>query len=147
MLAKRTDLDNPECVKSYIARQDGWSNAYKECMVNAYVHYARMYNISWEKPIYKRSLRLPNVPSTEQVNKIIVKSGRKYSLVFSLLRDTGLRPIELHRLTLRNLDLERGLVYPSSAKGGRPRVLKLKTATLAMLKEYITKNNFLILEL
>jgi integrase len=142
MLSKHANLDNPETVKNCIARQDGWSNAYKEAMVNAYVHYVRMYNLHWEKPVYKRSMRLPNVPSTEQINKIIAKSGRKYSMVFSILRDTGLRPIELHRLTLRDIDLERGLIYPNSTKGGRPRVLKLKTATLAMLKEYIAKNNF-----
>jgi len=132
MLAKHIDLDNPESVKSYIARQDGWSNAYKECVVNAYIHYVRMFGLSWIIPKYKRSLRLPNVPTTEQLNKIIAKSGRKYSLVFSILRDAGLRPIELHRLTSMNIDFERGLIYPNSAKGGRPRVLKLKTATLAM---------------
>ena len=50
MLAKRTDLDNPEGVKSYIANQETWSNAYKECVVNAYVHYVRMYALCWEKP-------------------------------------------------------------------------------------------------
>ena len=116
MLAKHTDLDNPERVKSYIPRQDGWSNACNESVVIAYVHYVRMYNLCWEKRVYKRSMRLPSVPTTEQINKIITKSGRKYSLVFSILRDTELGPVELHRLTLRNIEFERGLIYPNSAK-------------------------------
>jgi hypothetical protein len=72
------------------------SNAYKEAIVNAYIHYAEFYGLEWKKPIYKRSERLSNVPSTEQVNKIIANSGRKYSMIFSILRDTGLRPVELH---------------------------------------------------
>ncbi len=140
MLVKHANLDKPESVKSFIAGQECWSNAYKEGIVNAYTHYVREYSLSWEKPVYKRSQRLPNVPTTEQVNKIIAHAGRKYALVFSILRDTGLRPIELHRLTLRNMDLEKGIIYPETAKGGSPRALKLKPSTLAMLKEYIVKS-------
>jgi len=79
---------------------------YKESMVNAYTHYVKNYGLVWIKPVYKRSQRLPSVPSTEQVNKIIAHAGRKYALVFSILPDTGLRPIELDRPTLKNIDLE-----------------------------------------
>ncbi|MCJ7613676.1 tyrosine-type recombinase/integrase [Candidatus Bathyarchaeota archaeon] len=142
LLAKYIDLDDPGSVKRFIAGQDGWSNAYKEGVVNAYVHYVRFYGLDWTKPKYKRSERLPNVPSSDQVNTIIAHSGRKYSMIFSVLRDTGLRPVELHRLTMKNIDLEKGIIYPESAKGGRARSLKLKTETLAMLKEYISRNNF-----
>ena len=85
---------------------------------------------------------MPSVPTTEQVNKIIAHAGRKYAMVFSILRDTGLRPVELYRLALRNIDLEKGIVYPETAKGGSARALKLKPSTLAMLKEYVVKGNF-----
>jgi len=142
MLSKNTNLDNPENVKVFIANQTEWGNAYKESCVNAYIHYVRKYGLSWEKPVYKRSQRLPNVPTTDQVNKIIAHSGRKYSMIFSILRDTGLRPVELQRLTLKDIDLNKGIFYPETAKGGTARALKLKKATLAMLKEYIARNNF-----
>jgi len=142
-LAKRVgDLDNPDVVKGFISAQRGWGNAYKETMVNAYNHFVNAFDLSWKKPIYKRSERLPTVPSTEQVNMIIAHAGRKYALIFSFLRDTGLRPIELHRLTLRNLDLEKGLVYPVTAKSGSARVLRLKASTLSMLKEYVSRSEF-----
>ena len=140
-LEKRIDVDNPEAVKEFIAQMEV-SSTYKESMVNAYVHYVRVNGLTWVKPIYKRSERLPNVPSTEQVNKIISGSGKKYSMIFSILRDTGLRPIELHRLTLREIDLEKGVVYPETAKSGSPRALKLKSSTLAMLKQYLAKKDF-----
>jgi integrase len=139
-LEQNTDINNPQTVRGYIARMNV-SNAYKEAMVNAYIHYVEFYGLEWKKPIYKRSERLPNVPSTEQVNKIIANSGRKNSMIFSILRDTGLRPVELHRLTIRNINLEHGIIYPETAKGGSARALELKHSTLAMLKEYIAKKD------
>jgi len=45
LLAKNTNLDNPESVKRFIANQEGWSNCYKEGVVNAYVHYVRFYGL------------------------------------------------------------------------------------------------------
>lgn len=62
-------------------------------------------------------------------------------MIFSILRDTGLRPIELHRLTLKGINLERGIIYPETAKNGSARSLELKPATLAMLKDYISIKN------
>jgi integrase len=136
-----TDINKPQTVNGYIARMDV-SNAYKEGLVNAYGHYVEYNNLQWERPIYKRAERLPNVPTTEQANKIISNSGKKYSMIFSILRDTGLRPIELHRTTQTNIDLDKGIIYPSTAKGGSARALKLKSSTLAMFKDYILQNNF-----
>jgi integrase len=94
-----------------------------------------MFGLHWDKPIYKRAERFPNIPSSESINMIIAHSSRKYATVFSVLRDTGLRPIELERLTSKNIDYDRDLIYPESAKGGRARMLKLQSSTLAMLKE------------
>jgi integrase/recombinase XerD len=142
LLSKQVDLDDPESVTRFLAEYQSWSNGFKENVVNAYGHYVRFYGLSWKKPKYKRSERLPFVPTTEQVNKLIAHSSRKYALIYSILRDTGLRPVELHRLTLRNIDLDAGIVYPESAKSGRGRRLKLKTPTLAMLREYVTKYGF-----
>jgi integrase len=85
---------------------------------------------------------LPNVPTTEQVNTIIPTFTRKYTTIFSILRDTGLRPVELHRLRLKSINLENGAIAPKTAKNGAARILKLPDPTLAMLKEYLSKYNF-----
>lgn len=53
-----------------------------------------------------------------------------------------MRPIELHHLILKDIDLERGSITVASAKDGNPRVLQLKTTTLAMLKEYVAEYDF-----
>jgi integrase len=84
---------------------------------------------------------LPNVPTTEQVNTIISAFKKKYATIFSILRDTGLRPVELHRLILKNIDLENGTIHPQTAKNGSARILKLPPPTLAMLKEFVSRIN------
>jgi integrase/recombinase XerD len=142
LLGRSVSLDNPESVNRFLANKQNWKNSFKQTVVNAYLHYVRYYGLSWKKPKFRRSARLPYVPTSEQVEKLIAHSNRKYAMIYSILRDTGLRPIELHRLTLSNIDLENGIIYPESAKGGHARALTLKVSTLAMLKEFVRKNNF-----
>ena len=142
LLSKSVDLDSPESVTRYLTNKKEWKNSFKETCVNTYLHYVRFYGLEWNKPKFRRSERLPYVPSSEQVNKLIAHSSRKYAMIYSILRDTGLRPIELHKLTIRKIDLDAGIIYPETAKNGRARALKLKTETLAMLKEYASKHDF-----
>ncbi len=58
------------------------------------------------------------------------------------MRDTGIRPVEASNLTPANMDLERGTLSIFTAKHGKPRVVRVKPSTLAMLKEYMQKHNF-----
>jgi len=67
------------------------------------------------------------------VNTIIPTFTRKYTTIFSILRDTGLRPVELHKLRLKNINLENGTITPKTAKNGAARILKLPDPTLVML--------------
>ena len=139
-LAKNTELSTPEIVRTYIINHTS-SAANKEALANTYDHYVKFYNLKWQKPFFHREERFPNVPTTEQVNTIIAAFKKKYATIFSILRDTGLRPCELHRLTLKLIDLENGTITPQSAKNGAPRILRLTTPTLAMLKEYVARIN------
>jgi integrase len=142
MLAKHVSLDVPDAVKAFIATRNTWSNAFKESVSKSYDQYVRMNGLSWNRPFYAYSKKLPYIATTEQLNKIISNCRKKYALILSILRDTGLRPIELHRLTLKEIDLEKGNITAYSAKNGNPRLLKLKLSTLAMLKEYVAENDF-----
>ncbi len=44
-------------------------------------------------------------------------------------------------LTLKDIDLNNGVVYPQTAKHGSARVLKLKNTTLNMLNRYLATRN------
>jgi integrase len=136
VLSRIADLSCPESVRLVIAMKQ-CSVAYKEALVFAYCHYVRVNGLSWNPPCYRRVRGLPYIASPEQINKIISRASRKYAVVFSVLRDTGLRPVELYSLTLRCVDLEKGTVNVKSAKRGLPRILKMKPSTVAMLNEYV----------
>ena len=72
---------------------------------------------------------------------LIANAPLKLALAISMSKDTGLRPIELMNLTVKQIDLENGIVYPSTAKNGNPRRLKLKNSTLNLLTKYLAKKN------
>jgi len=141
MLAKSVNLDNPKEIKEYIARKKG-KNSYKEGIADAYNRYVKYNKMTWEKPTFRRSSQPPYVPTQEEITILISNAGPKYALILSLLKDTGMRPIELERSTLRWYDLQRGLVNVETAKYGAGRTLKLKPQTHAMLKDYVAKHDF-----
>jgi integrase len=141
MMAKTINLDSSEEVKEYLAKKKG-KNSYIEGIVDAYDRYARYNGIVWNKPLIKRSSQPPYIPTEKEITILTTDGGKKYSLILSILRDTGMRPIEVERAKLRWFDLTRGLVNVETAKYGEARTLKLKTQTLAMLKEYLGKHDF-----
>jgi len=140
-LAKSCNLDIPEDVKEYLANKKG-KNGYIESLVDTYNRYVIYNGLTWKKPRIKRTSQPPYVPTTEEISILIADAGKKYALIFSMFRDGGFRPIEMERMTLRWIDLNRGKVNVETAKHGLGRTIKLKESTAAMLKEYVIKNNF-----
>jgi len=136
-LAKHVNLDNPEEVKSFIARAE-WSNGYKENVVNTYNHYAVFYKLSWKKPRYQRAFSIKKLPLESDIDLIISHTRTRNRVAFKLIKECGLRPIEVSKLTLKQIDLHKGLLYPETAKGGEARVLKLKNETLGLLKQLVS---------
>jgi integrase len=139
-LQKHCDLDQPEKVKEYIANLK-CSDGHKDNLIDIYAHYAKLNNIQWTKPIYQREERITRIPKEEQINKIISHSTLRYATAYSIIRDCGLRPVELGNLKVKDIDLDTGEIYPITAKHGAGRILKLRGSTLSMVKEYITKNS------
>jgi integrase len=52
--------------------------------------------------------KIPEVPSKEQIDKLVAHAHPKYSLILSLMREMGMRPVEISSLTLRSFDLTKG---------------------------------------
>ena len=144
-LAKHVSLNNPDEVKGFIARAD-WSNGYKENIVNAYNHYTVFHGLSWNRPKYQRAFSIKKLPLESDIDLIISYTRTRNRVAFRLIKECGLRPIEVANLTLRQIDLHKGLVYPETAKGGEARVLKLKTETLPLLKQLVTEKNVAVNE-
>jgi integrase len=135
-IAKNADIMNPEKVLEFISTRQ--SPTTKNLFVQAYDHFARYYNIKWQKPKYRKSEAPIKVPLEENLNYVIeTAKSLKRNVAYDILKGTGIRPIELHNLTLENIDLEQGLIHIRSAKHGNPRTLKLKSETLANLRVLI----------
>jgi len=140
LIVKTVNLDDPDKVTEYLANKEG-KNGYIDSLTSAYERYTRYNEIIWKKPYIKRSSQPPYVPTKEETTILISNAGTKYSLILNVLRDTGMRPIEMERTKLKWLDLNRGTISVKTAKYGNTRTLKLKLQTLAMLKDYIAKHN------
>jgi len=144
-LAKHINLDRPDEAKEFIAKAN-WSNGYKENMVNAYNHYAVFHRLPWKKPKYQRAFSIKKLPLESDIDLIISYTKTRNRVAFRLVKECGLRPIEVSNLTLKQIDLNSGRIYPETAKGGGARVLKLKSETLALLKQLISARNLSLKE-
>jgi len=134
------DLDNPETVRTFLAISES-TLGYKKQLVFAYEKYAKQYGLTWKRPKYIPRRKMPKIPQEAKINCIIANSSPKLGTAISMSKDTGLRPIELMNLKLKDIDLQKGAVYPETAKHGSARVLKLSNRTLIMLTEHIARTN------
>jgi len=139
-LAQYTDLDNPDSVLTFVATFDR-KQGYKRNLIMAYERYVKLYGLTWTKPKYHENAKMPKIPQETKIELIMANSPLKLRTAIAISKDTGLRPVELMRITLRNLDLANGAIYPETAKHGSPRVLKLKNSTLNLLNKYLANRN------
>jgi integrase len=140
VLDRQTNLDDPEAVKAFVAaleRNDG----YRRNLIMAYEHYVKLFKLTWTKPKYHENAKMPKIPQESQIKLIMANSFVKLRAAIGISKDTGMRPVELMRLTLRNIDLQQGVVYPETAKHGSPRALKLSNQTLNILNKYVASWN------
>ena len=91
-ISEHADLSKPEEVKAYIstaAKQNGepLQNSTKTRYVCSYDCLCRAYGIQWEKPRFRYEEHIPIIPSTENVNKIIGASSKRYATIFTLLAE------------------------------------------------------------
>ena len=90
-ISKHADLSNPEEVKSYISTAtklngEPLQNSTKTRYVCSYDCLCKAYGIQWNKPKFRYEEHIPIIPSTENVNKIIGASSKRYATIFKYLQ-------------------------------------------------------------
>jgi integrase len=140
VLDRLTNLQDPEAVKTFVATYDR-NSGYKRNLIMAYEHYAKLYNFTWIKPKYHENAKMPKIPLEAKIDCIMTNAPLKLRTAIAISKDTGLRPVELMRLTLRSIDLQNGVVYPETAKHGSPRALRLTNKTVNILNKYVAAWN------
>jgi integrase len=139
-LNKLVDLQNPIDVQKAIYGMECRNN-YKNKLLLAYQYFCNANGIEFARP-----KRLPSevcvisIPTEERIDTIIACCGWVYSVAFSLSK-YGLRPHELSKLTLRNIDLEQCKLTVPTSKLGAQRTLSISSKVAEMLRAYINKKH------
>jgi integrase len=137
-IAKIANLLDPEEVKTYIANAK-ISNHSKQKLANCYNYFAKYNGLKWEKPKYKWERKIPIIPTTQNIDKVISATGRKYATIFTILKETGLETKELETTNRTGIDAERGIISAQGCKGHNSRTIKLCPKTADMLRAYLEK--------
>ena len=135
-LERNCNLDDSDSVNRFIANMNV-SNSYKTTFVKAYAYYVKENGLAWSKPRYKSEKKMPKIPLEEDIDTIINGCSKKYAVLFRILKETGIMPYELSKVSLSDIDLEKGILNVQGFKGHASRSFKLKSDTLAKLKWYI----------
>jgi len=139
-LDRHTDLNNPKSVVTFIMNKKA-TNGYKNNLSIAYLHFARFHKLDYKLNILKHKSKHIRIPTTEELNSLINSAHNPLSLKLKVLKETGLRPIELTMLKTNDVDIERKTIYPTTAKNGSARTLKISNRLATLLQTYIIKHD------
>ena len=138
-LAQHADLDQPEQVKTFIAQLQR-TDTYKRNLCVTYNKYTKFAKLQWEKPKYHGQSKAIKIPSTEKIEMLIAKAKSPLSIKLQISMETGFRPVEIYGLKVKDIDLEKRLLYPTTAKHGSAKIGKISNTLKDRLTEYINKN-------
>ena len=139
-LAKHASLSEPEAVKHFIA-QHNVSDGYKRNLCIAYNKFCKYYKIKWQMPLYIQEAKNITLPTKEKLSMLIAEAGKTLSMKLSISMETGLRPVELCRLKVKDVDLEHKVINPTTAKRGNPRTLPISESLKQKIQEHIVRKN------
>jgi integrase len=135
-IGRHADLMNPEEVKTYIANTTV-CNGTKQKLADIYNYFCKTHAITWQRPNYKYERKIPLIPTTENINKVISASSRKYATIFRILEETGIEGRELATTQRSHIDADQGIINVQGCKGHNSRSIKLKPETADMLRTYL----------
>jgi integron integrase len=87
----------------------------------------------------KRSVRIPEVLSPEQVRRLIDQLEGTHQLMARLLYGTGMRLMEAVRLRVRDVDFHYRQITVRNGKGNKDRVTVLPASLLEPLKAHLAR--------
>jgi integrase len=137
-LNKLCNLTDPVEVEQTIYKQNV-KNTTKNKFFSAYQCLCNANSINYKKPkrLHVEEFVI-HVPTEDKIDKIIACCGWVYSTVYTLSK-YGLRPDEISKLTLRDIDLEHAKLTVPTSKLGASRTLQLKPQVVDLLREYIIR--------
>jgi integrase len=139
IISKHASLDKPEQVEQFIANLKG-SNTYKHNLCKTYLKYCRFYNIQWQPTKYDPDTKAIKIPTKEKLEMLIASAGTILSIKLQISMETGMRPVEIMNLKVKDIALDQRQLYPSVHKHGASRTLKISAQLRDSIQEHIIKN-------
>ena len=93
-------------------------------------------------PTYIREDYEIQVPSEENLNLLIGQATMITAMKLLLMKEGGLRPIEIFQIRVRDFNFERKALAVRTAKGGWGRTVRLKESTIRMVKYHVLTKGF-----
>jgi integrase len=148
-VARKTDINNPEAVKTWLNGIDNltkepfckWNNKSKVKFCDSYTAFLTFKGITWKAPKYIIQDKIPFIPTEQEIDLLVVGCGKTTATVLQMLKETGMRIGELCMLKWTDLDTERRTISITPEKGSNPRILPITTKLTAMLTELSKQHN------
>lgn len=140
-LSKHCNLENTQETINYILERQ-ITGQYKNKLFTAYQKFLKYYKIEKELPQIRtqQNAKIIRIPSTQELDTLINSARIPLKTKLLIAKDCGLRPVETVRLQRKNIDFERKLLYPKTAKNGAPRVLKIPERLAHELEAHVNKH-------
>lgn len=90
-------------------------------------------------PKFSKNTQEVKIPTKEKIEMIISACGKITSLKLKISMETGVRPVELHNLLVKDVDLSQRIIYPSTAKHGAPRKIRINQTLTELIQAYLNK--------
>ena len=149
------DLFNPEAVKNYIAtgtyfadrnkpqnQRRQLTNEYKNLLVQYYNYFCEANNIQWTPPFYRTEQKTPITPTTDNINRIISCSSKKFIPIFTLLAETAIEGKELETTPNKQIDIQQGIISVQGHKRHNSGTYTLTEPTRKLLEGFLAKYSY-----
>ena len=131
-LARRTNLLDPESVKSYLANAQLSKNRKMKLLEDVSRFYGHL-KIPFNRPRYKRIETLPFIPLASEIDQLIAGAGQKSAAFLQCIKETAARPGEAWPIKWMDIDSERSCITIKPEKNSNPRQRKISPQLMTML--------------
>jgi len=127
------NLQDPDSVKDTIALRETWGLGRKNNAAKAYTLFLKLQGLTWQKPKYKPTFKLPFIPIENEIDDLIAGCGSQMATFLQVLKETAMRSGEAFQLRWTDIDTMNNTIRIMPEKGSNPRIFRISSKLACML--------------